>query len=204
MGQADRARAGADPRDVRRASYPTSACGTGGARPTVGRILTPARQRGIADEISVAARIARATHRPAIVSESNSASCGGRPACPTRRRPACGPCAFRYVGAAGRVRAGALSSSGTSDDPLAFNADGTAHDAPAGYALMFLHRWIPVGSQVVDDREPVVGKRGGPMVQGRGGRADGRAARRLETRAARSPETRGPWASRNYRRRRSR
>ncbi len=131
--------------------YPTSACGSGGARPTVARILRRHASVGLLTRYRWLARIARATQRPAIVSESNSASCGGRPG--VSNTPAAGVWAARFVMSAllegfAQVR---FHSAGTSYDPLVFNADGTVTMRPLGYALMFLHRWIPVGSQVVDD-----------------------------------------------------
>ena len=83
-----------------------------------------------------------------MISESNSASCGGRPG--VSDRPVAGVWAVRYVIGAllrgfAQVR---FHSAGTSYDPLVFKANGTVTLRPLGHALLFLHRWIPVGSRI--------------------------------------------------------
>ncbi len=39
-------------------------------------------------------------------------------------------------------------TAGTSYDPIAFEADGTVAVRPLGHALLFLHRWMPLGSHI--------------------------------------------------------
>jgi hypothetical protein len=94
---------------------------------------------------------AKAAHRPAVISESNSGSCGGRPG--VSNQPVAGVWAARYVVAAmltgwAQVR---FHTAGTSYDALGFGADGTVAVRPLGHALLFLHRWIPLGSRVSPD-----------------------------------------------------
>ncbi|HXB66237.1 MAG TPA: hypothetical protein VNV42_15310 [Solirubrobacteraceae bacterium] len=144
--------------------YPTSACGSGGARTTLARILSRRASVGLLARYGWLVRIARATHHPAIVSESNSASCGGRPG--VSNAPAAGVWAARFVVSAllegfAQVR---LHSAGTSYDPLVFNANGTVTMRPLGDALLFLHRWIPVGSRIATDAGTTGGPRNPPVL----------------------------------------
>ncbi|HEY5192326.1 MAG TPA: hypothetical protein VIJ39_00465 [Solirubrobacteraceae bacterium] len=127
-------------------AYPTSAC----APPltTAARLLTEHTSVGLVEKYAWLLNVARATHRPAIISESNSASCGGKPG--VSNTPVAGVWAARYVVAAlldgfQQVR---FHSAGGSYDPLVFNANGTVTMQPLGHALLFLHRWIPLGSRV--------------------------------------------------------
>jgi hypothetical protein len=127
-------------------AYPTSAC----APPltTATRLLTEHASVGLVEKYAWLLSVARATHRPAIVSESNSASCGGKPG--VSNTPVAGVWAARYVVAAllagfQQVR---FHSAGGSYDPLAFNADGTVTMQPLGHSLLFVHRWIPLGSRI--------------------------------------------------------
>jgi hypothetical protein len=101
--------------------------------------------------------IATAVHRPAVISESNSASCGGQPG--VSDAPVASIWAVRFVLAselAGfeQVR---FHSAGTSYDPFTFGTDGTVTRRPLATALFFLHRWIPVGSRITSSAE-------GPLV----------------------------------------
>jgi hypothetical protein len=91
---------------------------------------------------------AEAVHRPAVISESNSASCGGKPG--VSDSPVASIWAVRFVEAAllagfEQVR---FHSAGTSYDPFTFNTNGTVTRRPLATALFFIHRWIPVGSRI--------------------------------------------------------
>jgi hypothetical protein len=91
---------------------------------------------------------AEAVHRPAVISESNSASCGGKPG--VSDSPVADIWAVRFVEAAllagfEQVR---FHSAGTSYDPFSFNPNGTVTRRPLAEALFFIHRWIPVGSRI--------------------------------------------------------
>jgi hypothetical protein len=140
-----------DPPDVLDVhAYPTSAC----AAPltTAARLLTEHASVGLVEKYNWLLELAQAVHRPAIISESNSASCGGKPG--VSNTPVAGVWAARYVVAAllGGFQQVRFHSAGGSYDPLVFNADGTVTLQPLGHALLFLHRWIPLGSRI----EPAV------------------------------------------------
>jgi hypothetical protein len=127
-------------------AYPTSAC----APPltTAARLLTEHTSVGLVEKYAWLLGVARATHRPAIISESNSASCGGKPG--VSNTPVADVWAARYVVAAlltgfQQVR---FHSAGGSYDPLVLGANGTVTMQPLGHALLFLHRWIPLGSRI--------------------------------------------------------
>jgi hypothetical protein len=127
-------------------AYPTSAC----APPltTAARLLTEHASVGLVEKYAWLLSVARAAHRPAIISESNSASCGGKPG--VSNTPVAGVWAARYVVAAllagfQQVR---FHSAGGSYDPLVFNANGTVTIQPLGHALLFLHHWIALGSRI--------------------------------------------------------
>jgi len=136
-----------DPPDVMDVhAYPTSACSA--PLTTAARLLAKHASVGLVEKYGWLLRVARAAHRPAIISESNSASCGGKPG--VSNTPVASVWAARYVVAAllagfAQVR---FHSAGGSYDPLVFNADGTITMRPLGHALLFLHRWIPVGSRI--------------------------------------------------------
>ncbi len=140
---------GSDPPDTMTVhAYPTAACGSAGATTTPERLLSKGASVGLVEKLDWLLAAARSAHRPAVISESNSASCGGRPG--VSDRPVAGVWAARYVVAAllhgfAQVR---FHSAGTSYDPLVFNANGTVTMRPLGHALLFLHRWIPVGSRI--------------------------------------------------------
>ncbi len=130
-------------------AYPTSAC----APPltTAALLLNKHASVGLVEKYEWLLDDARAAHRPAIISESNSASCGGKPG--VSDTPVASVWAARYVVAAllagfAQVR---FHSAGGSYDPLVFNADGTITLRPLGHALLFLHRWIPLGSRIESD-----------------------------------------------------
>jgi hypothetical protein len=141
-----------DPPDVMDVhAYPTSACSA--PLTTAARLLTRHASVGLVEKYGWLLRIARAAHRPAIISESNSASCGGKPG--VSNTPVASVWAARYVVAAllagfAQVR---FHSAGGSYDPLVFNADGTIAMRPLAHALLFLHRWIPVGSSIESDSD---------------------------------------------------
>jgi hypothetical protein len=129
-------------------AYPTVACGSAGAPTTAARLLIKHASVGLVEKYGWLLAVARAAHRPAIISESNSASCGGKPG--VSNTPVAGVWAARYVVAAllagfAQVR---FHTAGTSYDALAFEADGAVAIRPLGHALLFLHRWIPVGSRI--------------------------------------------------------
>ncbi len=136
-----------DPPDVLDVhAYPTSACGA--PQTTAARLLTEHASVGLVEKYDWLLKLAQAVHRPAIVSESNSASCGGKPG--VSNTPVAGVWAARYVVAAllGGFQQVRFHSAGGSYDPLVFNPDGTVTLQPLGQALLFLHRWIPLGSRI--------------------------------------------------------
>jgi hypothetical protein len=153
------------PSQVDAHGYPTVApCGKGGLSATAAHLLSAHASVGMAEKLSWLARTAHAIGRPAVISETNSASCGGRPG--VSDAPVSGVWAIRYVIAAllagfQQVR---FHSAGTSYDPLVFGADGSVTGAdgsvtmrPLGRALLFLHRWLPIGSRIVSvSRDPRV------------------------------------------------
>jgi hypothetical protein len=138
------------PSQVDAHGYPTVApCGKSGLSATAAHLLSIHASVGMAEKLSWLARTAHAIGRPAVISETNSASCGGRPG--VSDAPVSGVWAIRYVIAAllagfQQVR---FHSAGTSYDPLVFGADGAVTMRPLGKALLFLHRWLPVGSRIV-------------------------------------------------------
>ncbi len=136
-----------DPPDVLDVhAYPTSACGT--PLTTAARLLTEHASVGLVEKYGWLLNVAQAVHRPAIVSESNSASCGGKSG--VSNMPVAGVWAARYVVAAllGGFQQVRFHAAGGSYDPLVFNPDGTVTLQPLGQALLFLHRWIPLGSRI--------------------------------------------------------
>ncbi|MGA7704388.1 MAG: hypothetical protein WB998_05775 [Solirubrobacteraceae bacterium] len=138
-------------------AYPTAACGTAAAPTTAARLLTKHASVGLVEKYSWLLATAEAAARPAIISESNSGSCGGRPG--VSDQPVAGVWAARYVLAAAlagwtQVR---FHNAGTSYDAFAFEAGGEVAVRPLGEALMFLHRWIPVPSRVTTaSRDPEI------------------------------------------------
>jgi hypothetical protein len=129
-------------------AYPTAACGTGAAPTTAARLLTKHASVGLVEKYAWLLAAAKAAGRPAIISESNSGSCGGRPG--VSDEPVAGVWAARYVVAAmlagwTQVR---FHNAGTSYDAFALEAGGGVTARPLGDALLFLHRWIPVPSRV--------------------------------------------------------
>lgn len=136
-------------------AYPTVACGSAGAPATAARLLSKHASVDLVEKYDWLLAAARAAHRPAVISESNSASCGGKRG--VSDMPVAGIWATRYVVAAmlagfAQVR---FHTAGTSYDSLAFEANGTIAIRPLGHALLFLHRWIPVGSRIASSsRDP--------------------------------------------------
>jgi hypothetical protein len=132
-------------------AYPTAACGSGAAPTTAARLLTKHASVGLVEKYAWLLATAKAAHRPAVISESNSGSCGGRPG--VSDQPVASVWAARYVVAS--VLAGwaqvRFHTAGTSYDAFSFDADGNVATRPLGHALLFLHRWIPVGSRVSSD-----------------------------------------------------
>ncbi len=117
-----------DPPDVLDVhAYPTSACG---APPTTAaRLLTEHASVGLVEKYSWLLSLAQSLHRPAIISESNSASCGGKPG--VSNTPVAGVWAARYVVAAllGGFQQVRFHSAGGSYDPLAFQPERHRHPA---------------------------------------------------------------------------
>ena len=136
--------------------YPTTACPVGPAA-TPQRLLSKHASVDVVNERRWLLAAARAANRPAVISESNSASCGGMPR--LSDTPVAGVWAVRFVLAsllAGfqQVR---FHSAGTSYDPLVFAPDGTVTRRPLTCALLFMKRWLPIGSRIA-------GRRGSPSV----------------------------------------
>jgi hypothetical protein len=148
--QIERALRAEPPSQVDAHGYPTVApCGKSGLSATAAHLLSAHASVGMAEKLSWLARTAHAIGRPAVISETNSASCGGRPG--VSDAPVSEVWAIRYVIAAllagfQQVR---FHSAGTSYDPLVFSADGSVTMRPLGKALLFLHHWLPVGSRIV-------------------------------------------------------
>ena len=136
-----------DPPDVLDVhAYPTSACGA--PLTTAARLLAEHASVGLVEKYDWMLNLAHSLRRPAIVSEGNSASCGGKPG--VSNTPVAGVWAARYVVAAllGGFQQVRFHSANGSYDPLVFNANGTVTLQPLGRALLFLHRWIPLGSRI--------------------------------------------------------
>ncbi len=130
-------------------AYPTVACGSAGPPTTAARLLSKHTSVGLVEKYDWLLATARAAHRAAVISESNSASCGGKPG--VSDTPVAGVWAARYVVAAllrgwSQVR---FHMAATSYDPFTVEADGTVKLHPLGYALLFLHRWIPMGARIL-------------------------------------------------------
>jgi hypothetical protein len=127
--------------------YPTSACGPAPTA-TAGRLLSEHSSVGLVEKLAWLVQTARAVQRPAIISESNSASCAGKPG--LSNTPVAGVWAARFV--LGTLLSGfqqvRFHSAGTSYDPFVFNPDGTIVREPLGNALLFLHHWLPLGSHI--------------------------------------------------------
>ena len=160
-----------DPPDVLDVhAYPTSACGT--PLTTAARLLTEHASVGLVEKYDWLLNLAHSLHKPAIVSESNSASCGGKPG--VSNTPVAGVWAARYVVAAllGGFQQVRFHSADGSYDPLVFNPNGTVTLQPLGQALMFLHRWIPLGSHV-GARPRAAGVLGATVSGGTGANAAG-------------------------------
>ena len=138
------------PSQVDAHGYPTVApCGKSGLSATAAHLLTIHASVGMAEKLSWLARTAHAIGRPAVISETNSASCGGRPG--VSDAPVSGVWAIRYVIAAllagfQQVR---FHSAGTSYDPLVYEPNGDVTLRPLGHALVFLHHWLPLGARIV-------------------------------------------------------
>jgi hypothetical protein len=136
-----------DPPDVLDVhAYPTSACGV--PPTTAARLLAEHASVGLVEKYDWTLNLAHGLHRPAIVSEGNSASCGGKPG--VSNTPVAGVWAARYVVAAllGGFQQVRFHSADGSYDPLVFNPNGTVTLQPLGQALLFLHRWIPLDSRI--------------------------------------------------------
>jgi hypothetical protein len=130
-------------------AYPTVACGSAGPPTTAARLLSKHTSVGLVEKYDWLLETARAAHRAAVISESNSASCGGKPG--VSDTPVAGVWAARYVVAAllrgwSQVR---FHMAATSYDPLTVEAGGTVKLHPLGHALLFLHRWIPTGARIL-------------------------------------------------------
>jgi hypothetical protein len=139
----------ADPPEVMDVhAYPSSACGPPDLMTTAARLLSKHASVGLVERFDWLLEVARAAHRPAIISESNSASCGGKPG--VSDTPVAGVWAARYTVAAllagfAQVR---FHSAGGSYDPLVFNPNASVTLQPLGHAMLFLHRWIPLHSRI--------------------------------------------------------
>lgn len=127
--------------------YPTTACEPDPTA-TAQRLLSEHSSVGLVEKLAWVVQAAQAAQRPAIISESNSASCAGKPG--LSNTPVASVWAARFV--LGTLLSGfqqvRFHSAGTSYDPFVFNADGTVTTEPLGNALFFLHRWLPLGSRI--------------------------------------------------------
>jgi hypothetical protein len=137
--------------------YPTAACGPHPTA-TAQRLLSEHSSVGLVEKLAWLAQTAQAVRRAAIISESNSASCAGKPG--LSDTPVAGVWAARFV--LGTLLSGfqqvRFHSAGTSYDPFVYNLDGTITREPLGNALFFLHRWLAPGSRIASastDRSPL-------------------------------------------------
>ncbi len=125
--------------------YPLTTCATPKAV-TVGGLLS-AYAADAPRSLTWVVADARAAGVPAIISEANSASCGGKEG--VSDSPAAAVWAVRFVLSAlktgfGEVR---FHFSGDPYDPF-FLRGGEVVDRPLGIALVALHQWLPVGSSL--------------------------------------------------------
>ncbi len=127
--------------------YPTVASGPQ-ASATARRLLSRYAALEQINQLGWVLADARAVHRPAVISESNSASRGGKPG--LSDSPVASIWATRFVLRAllDGYQEVFFHSAGVSYDPFVFNADGTVTPRPLASALSFLHRWLPVGSRL--------------------------------------------------------
>jgi hypothetical protein len=125
--------------------YPLSAC-DGPAAVTIPKLLAPAAADAPARLQWVVAD-ADAAGVPAILSEANSASCGGQDG--VSDSPAAAVWAVRYVLAALETgfREVRFHFSNGAYDPFVMR-DGQVFDRPLESALVALNRWLPVGASV--------------------------------------------------------
>jgi hypothetical protein len=137
--------------------YPTTACGPDPTA-TAQRLLSEHSSVGLVEKLAWLVEAAHAAQRPAIISESNSASCAGKPG--LSNTPVAGVWAARFV--LGALLSGfeqvRFHSAGTSYDPYVLNTDGSITREPLSNALLFLHRWLPLGSRIASastNRSPV-------------------------------------------------
>jgi hypothetical protein len=127
--------------------YPATACPLA-SQATPKLLLSKHASIDLMSQFTWLLSAAKAVHRPAVISETNSASCGGKPG--VSDSPVASIWAVRFVEAAllagfEQVR---FHTAGTSYDAFAFNSDGTVTRRPLATALFFIHRWIPVGSRI--------------------------------------------------------
>jgi hypothetical protein len=127
--------------------YPATACPLA-SQATPKLLLSKHASVDLMSQLAWLLAAAGAVHRPAVISETNSASCGGKPG--VSDSPVASIWAVRFVEAA--VLAGfeqvRFHTAGTSYDAFAFNPNGTVTRRPLATALFFIHRWIPVGSRI--------------------------------------------------------
>jgi hypothetical protein len=138
----------ADPPDqVSAHMYPTVASGPN-ASATPQRLLSRFSDLEQINQLGWLLGAARAVHRPAVISESNSASRGGKPG--LSDSPVASIWAVRFVIDAllHGYQQVYFHSAGVSYDPFVFNPDGSLTARALASALSFLHRWIPVGSRL--------------------------------------------------------
>lgn len=123
--------------------YPLSAC-SGSA--TIEHLLSPASAEAPLALAWVVAD-ANAAHIPAIISESNSASCGGKEG--VSDTPAAAVWAVRYVLDALKIgfREVRFHMSNGAYDPFLVRG-GRVYDRPLESALEALGRWLPAGSSI--------------------------------------------------------
>jgi hypothetical protein len=127
--------------------YPATACRVGPAA-TPQWLLSKHASVDVVNERRWLVAAAHAANRPAIISESNSASCGGKPG--VSDTPVASVWAVRFVMSAllGGFEQVRFHSAGTSYDPLVFAPDGTVTRRPLTCALLFMKRWLPIGGRI--------------------------------------------------------
>jgi hypothetical protein len=125
--------------------YPLSAC-AGRGSVTIGRLLSPAAAEA-PRSLSWVVADANAAGVPAIISEANSASCGGEPG--VSDSPASAVWAVRFVLAALKTgfREVRFHFSGGPYDPFSVQGENVI-ERPIESSLVALNQWLPVGDSI--------------------------------------------------------